>query len=288
MALNRELLVKAIGADPRTIKEFERVLSNVQANIAGPSAITLDYTSAGALVTPMPALYSFTLAAGDGSTFRSAVSWGVTVLSGSFSGAAPTVGGTGTGILQLNSGIASNSVTLAVTARVNGQGYPPFNVTITKNIAAAEGGGGTTPMDSTSTFTPISSGTFAAVTRDLVVTLPAAVTAATLTAGSLNLRLGNAAPDDFTRVELKWQRETAPAVWSDVGAVATSSPDPFVTEFAEPGSPSFFIATAGSITCNRSETGMAAATQQKFRLVGRVSAGNVRNVTITGTASVSS
>ncbi len=286
MSLRRDQLVNAIGADPITIKEFERVLGAVQANIAGGSAIALDYTSAGVLVTPLPALYSYTLAASDGSTFKSGVSWGVVVVSGSFAGAAPTVGGTGTGILQINSGLASNSVTLAMTARVNGRGYPPFNVTLTKNIAATDGGGGgLTATDAVSTFTAISSGTFAPVTRDLVVTLPAAVTMATLTAASLNLRLNNAAPDDFTRVELKWQRETAPSVWADVGAFATSSPDPFVTQEFDPP---LFIATAGAVTCNRSETGMTAATQQKFRLVGRVSAGIVRNVTITGTASVAS
>jgi hypothetical protein len=284
--LQRSDLERIVGSNPRAIREFERLLNAVQANISGPSAIAISYSSEGAIVTPLPALYSYTLTAGDGTAFRSGVSWGVTVLSGAFDGAGPTVGGTGTGILQINSGLATSTVTVAMTARVNGQGYPAFTVTLTKSIAAAGGGGGgMTASDSTTSFTVFGSGSFVAVTRDLAVTLPTGVTAATLTAASLDLKLANAAPDGDTTVEMKWQRETAPAVWTDIGAVATSSPDPYV-EFLP--APPLYFSVDGSITCNRTETGMAAGSAQKFRLVARVSAGNVRNVTIVGTAAVTS
>lgn len=287
--LNRQEIAAIVGNDPRSIRAFERLLSDVQANISGPTSLMLNFNSDGTLADPLPVAASFQLIPENAGAFTSGVSWGVTVLSGSFSGAGPTIGGTGTGTLLINSGIATPTVTLGITARVDGRGYPPLTLTVSKSLAPPDmPGGGGTASDSTSTLNSFSSGAFATIGRELLITLPTGVTSATLTAAAIALRLNNAAPDDFTRVEAKWQRETAPSVWSDVGAVATSSPDPFVTEFAEPGTPSLYLSTAGSITCNRTETGMTAGTAQKFRIVARVSAGNVRTVTPQGTVSVSS
>ena len=284
--LNRSELARIVGNDPRAIREFERLFADVQAGITGPAVININYNSDGTIADPLPIITAFQLVPEGGAAFVSGVSWGVTLLSGSFDGAGATIGGTGSGLLQINSGLATNSVTLGVTARVDGRGYPPLSVTLNKVIAGAGGGGGgLTPNDSVSSFTAFSTGTFAAVTRDLAVTLPTGVTTATLTAASLGLRLANAGPAGTTTAEFKWQRETAPAVWTDVGAVATSSPDAFVDELEDPP---LFVQTSGAVTCNRTETGMVAGSAQKFRLVARVSAGNVRSVSITGTASVSS
>lgn len=287
--LNRDDISRIVGGNPRAIREFERILTDVQAAISGPSTITLNYTSDGTLTTSLPALYQYTLTASDQTTFRSGVTWGVTVLSGSFVGSGPTMGGTGIGVLQLNSGLSSPTATLAVTARVNGRGYPAFSVAVAKSTAAPDvPSGGGSASDSTSTLTVFNTGSFVPITRELSITLPTGITDATLTAALIDLSIGSAAPDGTTTVEYKWQRETSPAVWSDVGTAATSSPDPIVTELVEPGSPSFFLSQQGSITCNRTETGMVAGSAQKFRLVARVSAGNVRSVVSTGTASVSS
>ena len=284
--LNRAELLSIVGGDQRALRAFERLLNQVQANISGPTSVAINYNSDGTIATPTPIAVQFQLIPDNAGAFTSGVSWGFTVLSGTFDGAAPTIGGTGTGTLFINSGLASPEVTLGITARVDGRAYPPLTLLLTRSLAPPDGGGGgMTASDSTSTFTPFSTGAFTPITRDLVVTLPAAVTAATLTAGAIQLRLNNTAPEGPSTIEMKWQRETAPAVWTDVGAVATSSPDPFVEELSDPP---LFIQTAGSITCNRNETGMTAATQQKFRIVARVSAGNVRAVSITGTASVSS
>jgi hypothetical protein len=286
--LNRAELIKIVGNDERALRAFERLLNQVQANITGPANIILDYNSDGTLADSLPVLVSFVLSTEGGQPFTSGVSWGVTVLSGEFDGTGPTIGGTGTGILQINSGLMTNTALLGITARVDGVGYPPFSVTVSKSIAPPDsGGGGTTSSDSTSTFTPITTGTFAPITRDMPITLPAAITDATLTAPSLSLRLENDAPVGTTTVEMKWQRETAPSVWTDVGAVATSAPDPFVEFFSEPPF-SLFFQTAGAITCNRTETGMVAGSAQKFRLVARISAGNIRTVTSIGTAGVAS
>ena len=284
--LNRQEIAAIVGNDPRAIRAFERLLGDVQANISGPSAVAINYNSDGTISTPTPVAVQYQLIPENGGAYTSGVSWGVTILSGTFDGAGPTIGGTGTGTLFINSGLASPEVLLGITARIDGRGYPPLTLTLTKSVAPPDApGGGGTASDSTSTLSTFNAGTFAPITRDLAITLPSGVTEATLTAAAVSLRLANSAPEGATTVEMKWQRETAPAVWSDIGAVATSSPNPFVEEFSDP---TLFVQTAGSITCNRTETGMVAGSAQKFRLVARVSAGNVRTVTPTGTAAVSS
>lgn len=284
--LNRAEIESIVGKDLRAIKAFERLLSDVQASITGPSSVAINYNSDGTIATPTPIAVQFQLIPEGAGAYTSGVSWGVTIISGTFTGAAPTIGGTGTGTLFINSGLASPEVLLGITARVGGRGYPPFTVLLTRSLAPPDGGGGgLTARDSTSTFNTFTSSAFEPITRDLAITLPSGVTVATLTAAALELRLQNDAPFGSSTIEIKWQRETAPSVWGDVGAVATSSPDPFVTETFDP---SFFMQTAGSITCNRSATGLSAGSAQKFRLVARVAAGNVRQVSVTGTAAVSS
>lgn len=283
--LNRSDLSRIVGNDPRAIREFERLFGQVQANINGVSTITLNYASDGTLTSPLPVSVPFTLNPEGGASFTSGVSWGVRVLSGTFVGAAPTIGGTGTGVLQINSGLASPIALIAVTARVNGIGYPPFSVSIVRSTALPDTpGGGGTASDSTSALSTFNSNVFVPITRDLSVTLPTGVTSATLTTGSLDLSLESLAPDGSTDVAVKWQRETAPSVWSDVGAVGTSAPSPFVID--EGGG--LYSSTSGQITCNRTETGMVAASPQKFRLVARISGGVIRDVFPFGNASVTS
>lgn len=282
--LNRSELARIVGNDARAIREFERLFANVQANINGTSVLTLNYDSLGALTSPLPLVSTYTLVPEGGSAYSSGVSWGVVVTSGSFTGSAPTIVGTGAAQLRINSGLATPNAVLAITASVDGFGYPPFSVTVGRSVAAASGGGGgTSPSASDSALQTFNSGTFAPISTDLAVTLPSGVTTATLTAALVGLDLDAALPTGTTVVEFKWQRETAPSVWSDVGTAATSSPSPFVFSaggFPEPAN--------GSITCNRTETGMPAASAQKFRLVARISSGNVRTVYPIGTASVSS
>lgn len=283
--LNRNEIAAIVGNDPRAIRVFERLFADVQANIAGPATITLNYAADGTLTSPLPVTANYTLVPVDGTALTSGVSWGVTVLSGSFVGAGPTAGGTGTGIIQINSGLASPTVLLGVTARVNGKGYPPFSVTVQRSTAAPDsGGGGTTPGDSTNALISFSAATFDPITRDLAVTLPVAATSATLTAANIFLDLESAAPAGFTVVEVKWQRETAPSVWSDVGSSALSTPDPFVLD--EGGG--LYTTGAGEVTCNRTATGLVAGSAQKFRLVARIVSGNIRTVYPFGTASVAS
>jgi hypothetical protein len=278
--LNRNEIAAIVGNDPRAIRAFERLLADVQASIAGPSTITLNYANDGTLTSPMPLATSYTLNAEDSGALTSGVSWGVTILSGSFVGAAPTIGGTGTGVLLINSGLASPSVLLGVTARIDGRGYPPYSVT----VALDPSGGGGTATDSTSALLTFNSSSFAAITRDLVVTLPVSSTEATLTAANISLDVNAALPLGVTSVEFKWQRETAPAVWTDVGLAGVATVDPEVVNEGE----GFISAFSGDITCNRTETGLTGGSVETFRLVARVSGGNVRTVYPFGSASVSS
>lgn len=289
--LNRAEIEAIVGKDLRAIKAFERLLADVQANITGPSTLVLNYNADGSIAVPLPVVVTFQLTADAGDNFTSGVSWGVTVLSGTFSGAAPTIGGTGAGILLINSGIASPTVTLGITARVNGKGYPPATLTISRTVAPPDGGGGGgTSSDSTSTFFPITGTSFAPIARDLLITLPAAVTSANLTAPAITLVIDSALPVGVTNIEVKWQRETAPSVWTDVGAVATASPSPEVTDsgFTDGAGLPVYFDNSGSLVCNRTETGMTAATAQKFRMVARISGGNTRDIIPIGTLSVTS
>jgi hypothetical protein len=284
--LNRSELEAIVGRDPRALRAFERLLADVQADIAGPSTITLNYAADGTLSSPLPVTASFTLTPENGSAFTSGVSWGVTVLSGSFDGAAPNIAGTGTGVLRINSGLESPTAILAVTARVSGRGYPPFSVTVTRTTSLPDQpSGGGTANDTTFFLTLFNSSSFTAITRNLVVTLPLAATDVTLTAANITLSLDGSSPVGSTQVEFKWQREASPGVWADVGSAATSNPSPFV--FDEGFGAGFFTANDGSITCNRTATGLTGGDTETFRLVARISSGNIRPVFPNGSASAS-
>ena len=129
---------------------------------------------------------------------------------------------------------------------------------------------------STSSFTTVG---------EVTITLGSTTTAVNLTAASLALRTANTnLPVGESTVEMKWTRETTfgGGTFADVGAVATSSPNPGVVADAE----GIRSRQVGSITCNRSATGLTAGSQQRFRLVARISAGNIRTINATGTASV--
>jgi hypothetical protein len=281
--LNRNEISSIVGGDPRAIRAFERLLSEEQGAISGPSNVVIDYNADGTIANPLPISVLYRLVRADDTPITSGVEWKVVILSGAFESAIPTIGGTGAGVLLINSGLFSQSATIGITARFNGVGVAPLTVTVSKLISPPIGGsGGNTASDSTNTLLAFNSGSFAPITRELAVTLPSGVTTATLSAPSVALRLDNVLPTGVSVVEAKWQRESAPSVWSDVGAEEVSSINPFV--FSIP--PSVVGSVAGTITCNRSATGLAAGSAQKFRLVARVSSGNVRSVTPIGSASV--
>lgn len=265
-----------------------RTSADITFAISGPADVALNYDSALNLTSPLPVTATYQLAAAGSGSITSGVTWGVNVASGNFAGAAPSIVGTGSGQLRIHSAMTSPTAELRITASFGGRTYPLFTVKISRNVAAPSnpggGSGGTTVSAALGT---IATSSFSRMHgSDLTITLPAGVTSVSLVASGA-LAVDPSPPVGGSTVEGKWQRESSPGVWSDVGAVATSSPVPFVSDtglldgFGQP----VYQADEGSISCNRTASGLAAGSTQKFRFVARVSSGNVRVVTGSGNVS---
>lgn len=249
--------------------------ADVTATVSGPAEITMQFRADLALLSPLPLTADYQLGVAGASPLTSGVSWSVSVVSGSFTGTAPSIVGSGTGQLRINSALASPEATLRITPSVAGRASPPFVVRVARNVASP----------SLAPLTSIASSTFAqAHDIPIQITLPSSSSSVSLTAVA-DLLVNAEAPQGGTTVEGKWQRETSPGTWADVGAAATSSPNPEVF-FDEPFPGEFiYSATPGSITCNRTATDLTPGSIQRFRFVARVSLGNVRTVTFLGNAS---
>jgi|GEM_PF-4252265 len=249
--------------------------ADVTATVSGPAEITMQFRADLALLSPLPLTADYQLGVAGASPLTSGVSWSVAVVSGSFTGTAPSIVGSGTGQLRINSPLASPEATLRITASVAGRASPPFVVRVARNVAAP----------SLAPLTFINSGTFAqAHDTPIQITLPSSASSVSLTAVA-DLLVNAEAPQGGTTVEGKWQRETSPGTWADVGAAATSSPNPEVILNEPSPGEFFFTASPGSITCNRTATGLTTGSIQRFRFVARVSGGNVRTVAFVGNAS---
>lgn len=249
--------------------------SDITRTVSGPADITMQFRADLALLSPLPLTADYQLGVAGASPLTSGVSWSVSVVSGSFTGTAPSIVGSGTGQLRINSALASPEATLRITPSVAGRASPPFVVRVARNVASP----------SLAPLTSIASSTFAqAHDIPIQITLPSSTSSVSLTAVA-DLLVNAEAPQGGTTVEGKWQRETSPGTWADVGAPATSSPNPEV--FLDEPFPGefFFTASPGSLTCNRTATGLTPGSIQRFRLVARVSLGNVRTVAFLGNAS---
>jgi len=275
--------LQIVGQAPAATDSNIEAAADVTKSASGPAEVVLDYASDGSLTTSLPATTLYKLTVAGGSAYTSGVTWSVSVLSGTFAGTAPSISGSGTGQLAINSGLSGPEAMLSVTASYGGKSYPPVAVKVKKVVAPPPTGGSGGSSSASGTVGSFSTTSFAAVTSSLTVTLPAGVTTATLTASSIGLYLAAAAPGGNTQVEMKWQRETSPGVWADVGATATSNPHPIVST-----GEGLYDPLPGSITCNRSATGLSAGSVQTFRLVARCSAGNTRTVTSGSSIGVSS
>jgi hypothetical protein len=249
--------------------------ADVTTTVSGPADIVMQFRADLSVTSPLPLTADYQLGVAGASPLTSGVSWSVAVLSGTFSGAAPSMVGSGGGQLRVPSPLTSPEAELRITASVGGRASPPFVAKLRRQVAAP----------SVAALIFINSSTFAiAHDQPIQITLPAGVSSVSLTAVS-DLFIDPNAPVGGTTVEGKWQRETSPGTWADVGAVATSSPNPevFETEIA-PGE-FVFSAEPGSITCNRTASGLTPGTIQRFRFVARISLGNVRGVRLNGNAS---
>lgn len=265
--------------------------ADITKSVNGAAEVVLQYASNGDLTSSLPVTATYQLVPAGGSAIGSGVTWSLAVVSGSFAGDAPSIVGSGSGQLRINSGLSSPDAQIRITATLAGRASPPVLVRVRRNVAAASnpgGGGGGGAFASASVSTGTSSTSFAAVASVLEITLPSGVTECELTAAAIELTRIAAAPPGSTPVEGKWQRETSPGTWADVGSAATSSPSPEVVDTGleiEPGVP-LYEANPGSLTCNRTATGLGAGSTQKFRFVARITTGS-EVVTLNGTVSAS-
>lgn len=258
-------------------------IADVTGTINGPGELTLNYAADLSLTSTLPVTGTYQLVLAGSGAVASGVTWAVSVVSGTFSGTAPSMVGSGSGQLRLNSPMTSPEAILRVTATVGGKTYPSFTVGVGRIVASPSTG----TLSVQGALTSINSSSFARMhSGDLTITLPAGVTAVTLVASG-DLEIAPVTPVGSTTVEGKWQRETSPGTWADVGSTATSSPLPNVYDTGLTdglGNP-VYAADPGSISCNASATGLSAGSTQKFRFMARVSGGNFRNVTGNGTVS---
>lgn len=240
-------------------------LADVTKVASGPASIALNYASNGTTLTSaLPKnVTGFTLTAAGGSAYTSGVVWAVSVLSGAFSGTPPSASGAGSGTLSLNSGMDSADALVAMTPTYGGKTYPPAIIKVTKNIAAptisngTTSGGGSTGGISGSLATG-----FAAMSPTLTCTIGSSGSATLAASGNI---FSDAAT--ICTVTVKWQRESSPGTWADVGA-----------------------AWSGSVGGGASRTFSVPATyagsgSQNFRIVAAYSS-NVGPVSIDGNASV--
>lgn len=258
--------------------------ADITASISGPADVVLNYTFDNQLNSTLPILRTYRLALAGEPPITSGVTWRVSVVSGAFVGTAPSIAGSGAGQLSINSGLVTGEALLRITATLAGRTFPPFEVRAFKQFAAppVAGGGGGGNL-ATQGITSFNSSTFAVISGPLQITLGSGVTQANL-AASAQLELNASSPTGSTTCQWQWQRETSPGVWAVVGSPATSDPNPSVFFDGESG---FFFPNPGNISCPATATGLAAGSTQRFRLMGRISAGNVRLVHSFGTASVS-
>jgi hypothetical protein len=180
----------------------------------------------------------------------------------------------GTGTVTLSGIVQSGAYSVRYTHSDGIATELAVNVTFVPLVGAGVG------SISSSVTKAFSSTSFVAISNPLVIQLPSGVTEAELIADMIGLRLANASPEGVTNVEAKWQRETSPGTWADVGSAASASPHPRVDELSDPAG---FFQTRGEISVNVTATGLAAGTTQTFRMVARITGGNTRTVTPFGT-----
>lgn len=258
---------------------WDTSLADITKTISGASNVALNYDSAGVITTVVPKSSVYKIAPAGSAALTAGVTWAVsTKLGGTqvesdvWSGTAPSISGTGTGALSINSGLKISEATLEITATIGGVTYPAYIMTVSKVLALAVAAPADNTFSSVSvTGQTINSSTFAQIAA-LTVTTLAASTDVDLTANALSVE-----PTSFTtsvsssNIQLKWQWDsTGGGVWTDVGTADDSDPDPF--NFSEGGG--FYDPVAGTVTSVENKAGLTASTAYDFRLMARISSGS--------------
>lgn len=280
------------GNTPPVIGGFEE-MADVTKSLSGPASINFAFDSDGVIKAgQVGARGVFSLVTSQDVVITSGVSWAVSVVSGTYSAASPTMSGTGTA--QIN--FSSEAVTpgrIRVTATTN-SGQPnervytrDVDITITQDdppVSSGGGGGGGTTTTGTANGTIPSGSAWATVYSGLVNTA-SGIDNVNLTANNLFLdpTFPYPSPTVSANIEGQWERETTPGsgTWTSLGSPVSSSPDPGVFDEGGFGSPS-----AGAITVNFTDTGRSPDTQYSYRLRMRANPSSTFSVSCTGSVSL--
>jgi hypothetical protein len=254
-------------------------LADVTKSASGPSSIIIEYDSVGvAKAGQVPKVVAgYNLTPTGGAAYTSGVTWAVTILSGSFTGAAPTV--SATGVITCSTGLAVAEAILSIAPTYLSKAYPPIVTKIVKvQDAPVAAPPPTTPaFASASANANFSTTTYVAAGPSLLIKTTG--TTVSLVASALNL-FPNAVSPAGTRVtDGQWQRETTlnSNTWTAIGTATNAQTQPFV--FDEGGGT--WSPGDGSITVNFTDTGRTASTDYRYRFVLRRT-----TVTVAGLVSV--
>lgn len=255
--------------------------------VSGPATANVSYDSTGTTIQATVDL-EYSLAV-SGVTATAGVAWSYQVISGTVNGNNSTSGN----IALSGAGATTFSVTAMTTstavarlkATYNGVAST-FDLSLTR-VLAASAPGGTDNVSKTSGFTAINTATFTDITGSLTLTTPAGKTA-TSTAVSLTPKMLPKASDTTGpwNIEFKLQRLIS-AVWTDIGSVQNSNPDPFIETLTDPV---VTVSNGGTMSATISNTGLTASTSYSYRIVARLSTGspstNGASMTFTGSVTI--
>lgn len=268
-----------IGQAPAATDNNIEAAADVTKTITGPSAINFDFDSDGVIKPGQlgnRGVVSIVTSAGV--TITSGVVWALAVKSGSYAGASPTVTGTGSG--QINFGSEPQTEgRIELTGTLSGREYvTSIDITKTQDPPPTGGGGGGSTNVTGSASGVIASGGAWVTIFSASVNTAAAATEVDLTANNHTL-VPDGSIGQSGNIQYQWQRENSPGggVWSDVGAVADSNPDPFI--FSEGGFPS---PQSGGISCTRTDSGRTASTTYSYRLRARINTGTISSCSASG------
>lgn len=250
--------------------------------VTGTSAITIAYDSSGTIKSGQtPKTRQYTLETSTGTTITSGITWSVSTTSGTWSGTAPSMSGTGTGTLSINSGPASAESVVSVKATYEGREYL-FPVTVSRVQDPAEVSTQTqafrnTGGQFTTTWTDISS--------ELVLSTGLSSTEVVLTASGIQLEATayGASGDGAANCELRWLWHNGSS-FVVVGTADASNPDPDVVD---EGGGLVVSNVTGLATCNETQTGLSTDTEYRFKLQARIESTSGTN-TITGVTALGS
>ena len=245
--------------------------AGVSLTISGPASANVNYNDTGTTIEAVVDL-EYSLAV-SGVTATTGVTWSYEVISGTVNG-----NNSGSGSISMSgAGATTFSATALTTATAvvrikashGGIDAAPMDLALTRVLAAPPPVTNDT-ASKTSGFTAINTATFTDITGSLTLTTPAGKTA-TSTAISLSPKMLPKTSDQQGpwNIEFKLQRDIA-SVWTDIGSVQNSSPDPFIEDLTEPP---VTVSNAGTMAATISNTGLTASTAYTYRIVARLSTG---------------